>query len=74
MFLDEKKNDRWAFIGGECLRVIASNEKDDSVAMWPRKKVSKCGISHDKIAESLKNITSTTMVIRLFISAIKISF
>uniref|UniRef100_A0A915PSQ5 UBC core domain-containing protein n=1 Tax=Setaria digitata TaxID=48799 RepID=A0A915PSQ5_9BILA len=35
---NKKKNDRWAFIGGEYSRVLASNEKDDSVSKWQKKR------------------------------------
>lgn len=60
MFLDKKKNDRWAFIGGEYSRVMTSNEKDDSMPSWHKKL--KFGNSDEKTTESLKNISSATLV------------
>ncbi|MCP9260972.1 Baculoviral IAP repeat-containing protein [Dirofilaria immitis] len=45
---NKKKNDRWAFIGGEYLRVMPSNEKDDSASRWHKKKLLKFGDSDEK--------------------------
>lgn len=63
MFSDKKKNDRWAFIGGEYSRIMTSSEKDDSASKWHKKKL-KFGNSDEKTTDSLKNISSTTLVIR----------
>ncbi|KAM3721402.1 Baculoviral IAP repeat-containing protein [Dirofilaria immitis] len=62
---NKKKNDRWAFIGGEYLRVMPSNEKDDSASRWHKKKLLKFGDSDEKTTESLKNISSATLKAQL---------
>ncbi|VDK62166.1 unnamed protein product [Onchocerca ochengi] len=62
---NKKKNDRWAFIGGEYSRVMPSNEKDNFVPRWHRKKLLKFGNSDEKTAESLKNISSATLKTQL---------
>ncbi|CAG9531988.1 unnamed protein product, partial [Cercopithifilaria johnstoni] len=59
-----KKNNRWAFIGGEYSRVMTSNEKDDSMSRWHKKKL-KFGNSDEKTTESLKNISSATLKTQL---------
>ncbi|OZC12882.1 hypothetical protein X798_00517 [Onchocerca flexuosa] len=62
---NKKKTDRWAFIGGEYSRIMSSNEKDDFVPRWHRKKLLKFGNSDEKTAESLKNISSATLKTQL---------
>ncbi|EJD76030.1 ubiquitin-conjugating enzyme family protein [Loa loa] len=62
---NKKKNDRWAFIGGEYSRVMTSNEKDDSVPRWQKKKLPKFGNNDEKTTESLKNISPATLKTQL---------
>ncbi|VDK73717.1 unnamed protein product [Litomosoides sigmodontis] len=60
---NKKKNDRWAFIGGEYSRVMTLNEKDDSMRTWHKKL--KFGNNDEKATESLKNISSASLKIQL---------
>uniref|UniRef100_A0A0R3RJH6 UNC80 domain-containing protein n=1 Tax=Elaeophora elaphi TaxID=1147741 RepID=A0A0R3RJH6_9BILA len=61
---NKKKNDRWAFIGGEYSRVMTSNEKDDSMPRWHKKKL-KFGSNDEKTTDSVKNISSATLKTQL---------
>ncbi|KAL3998353.1 Ubiquitin-conjugating enzyme family protein [Acanthocheilonema viteae] len=61
---NKKKNDRWAFIGGEYSRVMTTNERYDSMPKWHKKKL-KFGNSDEKTTESLKNISSATLKTQL---------
>uniref|UniRef100_A0A0R3QJP8 UBIQUITIN_CONJUGAT_2 domain-containing protein n=1 Tax=Brugia timori TaxID=42155 RepID=A0A0R3QJP8_9BILA len=58
---NKKKNNRWAFIGGEYSRIITSSEKDDSVPRYHKKKLLKFGDNGEKTTESLKNISCATL-------------